>query len=254
MGHHHKAASCSAIPSFQSFSSVSSNATHVASLDLFDQEFNKTQESNVNRSLRPSITKTFSQLSVSSEHTSFPLPSLCLYSSRALADEYGPESDIIQFLAPVSAILEERLPMFVGVLQSLFSVVNDMPFNNQDSDQETDNEDEEEEEEDTDDDEEEELSSRLSNKNAPFTIIGLNTMKLVIWNNMYSNVVDKDVYENDLSLVIMVSDQLTDETILENMNLLRNSITSPSSTSVNVTANQIGEQLIPLVEYWFDTQ
>ncbi|KAI8095212.1 hypothetical protein BDF21DRAFT_314823, partial [Thamnidium elegans] len=192
-------------------------------------------------------TKSFSQLSVSSEQPSFPLPSFCLYSNRALTDEYGPESDIIQFLAPVSAILEERLPMFVGVLQSLFTVVNDMPFNNQDSDQETDNEEEDDDTDDDDDDDE--PTSQLSNKDAPFTIIGLNTMKLAIWNNMYNNVVDKDIYENDLSLVVIVSAELTDDTIIENMNLLRNSVTS-SSTSV--TANQMGEQLIPLVEYWFD--
>ncbi|KAI9335578.1 hypothetical protein BD770DRAFT_332426 [Pilaira anomala] len=252
MGHHHKAASCSAIPSFQSFTSVSTNATQIDSLGLFDQqqEYNKSPESNVNRSLSPSLTKSYSQQSISSQQQPFPLPSFCLYSNRALINEYAPESDIIQFLAPVSTVLEERLPMFVGVLQSLFTVVNDMPFTN-DRDHDEDNTDDEEDEEDEEEDDEDQDDDELSNKNAPFTIIGLETMKLVIWNFMYDNIVEKDIYEKDLCLVIMVSAQMTDEVILENMNLLGKSITSLSPV---ITAKEIGEQLIPLVEYWFHMQ
>lgn len=223
MGHHHKAASCSAIPSFQSFTSVSTNATQIDSLGLFEQEYTKSPQSNVNRSLSPSLTKSYSQQSISSQQQPFPLPSFCLYSNRALINEYAPESDIIQFLAPVSAVLEERLPMFVGVLQSLFTVVNDMPFTN-DRDHDEDNTDDEDDDEDEDDQDDE-----LSNKNAPFTIIGLETMKLVIWNFMYDNIVGNDIYEKDLCLVIMVSAQMTDEVILENMNLLGKSITSLST-------------------------
>ncbi|KAI7893020.1 uncharacterized protein EV154DRAFT_601157 [Mucor mucedo] len=229
MGHHHKAASCSAIPSFQSFTSVSTTSTQTPSLNLFDQE------PVLKRSIPPSLTKSASQQSTNSEQTNFPLPSFCLYSKRALINEYAPESDIIQFLSPISNLLEERLPMFVGVLQSLFTVVSDLPFVTEDidSDIETDTDDDDDADSDPTDD-------------APFTIIGLNSMKLVIWNNMYDNIIDTDIYEKDLCLVVMVSSQVTDDQILDNMNLLRKSV-----TSATLTANQIGEQLIPLIESWF---
>ncbi|RCI05469.1 hypothetical protein CU098_013628, partial [Rhizopus stolonifer] len=70
-------------------------------------------------SILPSFT------SLSSIHTNqpdlgFPLPSFCLYSRHALDDENALESDIIRFLTPIS-ILQEKLPMFVGVLQSLIT-------------------------------------------------------------------------------------------------------------------------------------
>ncbi|CAO3657304.1 unnamed protein product [Mucor hiemalis] len=140
--------------------------------------------------------------------------------------------------------------MFVGVLQSLFTVVNDMPFVN-DSDGEE--EEEEEEVEDEEDEDEEEVESEENKKN-PFTIIGLNTMKLVVWNNMCDNIMDMNsIIENDLCLVVMISSQVTDNIILKNMSLLRDNIVS-SSISMTLTANQMGEQLIPLIDYWFDME
>lgn len=212
MGHHHKAASCSAIPSFQSFTSVSTTSTQTPSLNLFDQE------SVLKRSIPPSLTKSSSQQSVGSEQLNFPLPSFCLYSKRALINEYAPESDIIQFLSPISNLLEERLPMFVGVLQSLFTVVSDMPFVNDHEDSDID----------TDTDDDEDVTAAADDDEAPFTIIGLNSMKLVIWNNMYNHIIDTDMYEKDLCLVIMLSPQLSDDQVLDNMDLLRKSVTSVS--------------------------
>jgi hypothetical protein len=157
----------------------------------------------------------------------FPLPSFCLYSKKALANEYAPESDIIQFLSPISVTLQERLPMFVGVLQSLFTVVNDMPFlNDQDSDEEEEVEEEEEEEE---------GEIKEKEENSPFTIIGLNSMKLVVWNSMYDNLMENDIYENDLCLVVMLSVQMTDTTILHNMNLLRENVITSTSSTVTVS-------------------
>ena len=87
---HHKAASCSAIPSYTSFQK--------ASFSRFE-----------------------------SDSRLFPLPSFCLYSKKALNNEHGSNSDIIQFLSPASDLLEEKLPMFAGVLQSLVTVVHEMP-------------------------------------------------------------------------------------------------------------------------------
>lgn len=223
MGHHHKAASCSAIPSFRSFTSVSTTSTQTPSINLFDQE------TTLKRSIPPSLTKSISQQSVTSEQQNFPLPSFCLYSKRALINEYAPESDIIQFLSPISNLLEERLPMFVGVLQSLFTVVNDMPFINDSEDSDADDTDTDT---DTDDDDD-----SNTNGNAPFTIIGLNSMKLVIWSNMYDNIIDTDIYEKDLCLVVMVSSQVTDDQILENMNLLRKSVTSATVSSICYQSN-----------------
>lgn len=243
MGHHHKAASCSAIPSFQSFTSDSTSTTQTPSLNFYEHDYTKQQQhSTLKRSLVAPLTKSMSEHSLSDTQKPqlFPLPSFCLYSKRALTNEYAPESDIIQFLHPISTTLEERLPMFVGVLQSLFTVVNDMPFTN-------DSDDEEEEEE-----EEEEEQSEEDKKN-PFTIIGLSSMKLVIWNHMCDNRMDSNaIIEKDLCLVVMISSQVTDSIILKNMRLLRENIMS-STTSMTLTANQMGEQLIPLIDYWFDT-
>lgn len=201
MGHHQKAASCSAIPSFSSLTSASTT-TPVKSVKH----------------------RSSSSLSIDQQTVLFPLPSFCLYSKKALVNEYAPESDIIKFIAPPSSILEERLPMFVGVLQSLFTVVNDMPFvDKEETDRAKEQEDEytdiEEEEE-----EEEEKNMERGQEFSPFTIIGLNSMKLVIWNNMYDHVTDSSVHEKDLCLVIFVSAQLADKEIMENINSLKKSL------------------------------
>ncbi|KAF1803932.1 hypothetical protein FB192DRAFT_1257008, partial [Mucor lusitanicus] len=155
----------------------------------------------------------------------FPLPSFCLYSKKALTNEYAPESDIVQYLAPASSALEERLPMFVGVLQSLFTVVDDMPFVDREQQEEEDDQDQ-----DDDDDheytdiEEEDDQEDAKQPSSPFTIIGLNSMKLVIWNSMYDHVTDACIYEKDLCLVIFVSALLTDAAILSNMQSLKESL------------------------------
>lgn len=238
MGHHHKAASCSAIPSFQSFTSDSTSTTQTPSLNFFEHDYTKQQQhSNLKRSLVAPLTKSMSEqhsISDSQKPQLFPLPSFCLYSKRALMNEYAPESDIIQFLHPISTTLEERLPMFVGVLQSLFTVVSDMPFTN-DSDDEEEGEVNDEEEEELEEELEEEEQSEEDKKN-PFTIIGLSSMKLVIWNHMCDNRMDSNaIIEKDLCLVVMISSQVTDSIILKNMKLLRENIMS-STASMTVSA------------------
>jgi len=75
-------------------------------------------------------------------------------------------------------------------------------------------------------------------------------MKLVIWNSMYDHVTDNCLYEKDLCLVIFVSAHLTDAMILNNMQSLKNSLSTISSQ--NVDATQLGDQLIPLVKCWFE--
>ncbi|KAL9555765.1 hypothetical protein MBANPS3_002204 [Mucor bainieri] len=251
MGYHQKAASCSAIPSFSSLTSVSTEKTAVAA----------TTPSKAKRtsSIKPSPSFS-SSLSISSDKQTdqqqsllFPLPSFCLYSKRALTNEYAPESEIVQYLAPSSSVLEERLPMFVGVLQSLFTVVNDMPFVDREH-QEKDDQDEEEEEEEEDDheytdiEEEEEDEPQPNDKHSsvPFTIIGLNSMKLVIWDSMHDHVTDSFTHEKDLCLVIFVSAHITDAIILSNMQLLKESLST--IPSLHADAAQLGDQLIPLVK------
>jgi hypothetical protein len=120
--------------------------------------------------------------------------------------------------------------MFVGVLQSLFTVVNDMPFADREEEVEEEEEEEEVEDEDEYTDMEEEEQNEL-NSSSPFTIIGLNSMKLVIWNNMYDHVTDSTVFKKDLCLVIFVSAHLTDAIILKNMNSLKESILNENSCS-----------------------
>jgi hypothetical protein len=219
--HHQKAASCSALPSFASLNSISTASTQTTLL-ANDKRLGN-QESDMS--------------------TLFPLPSFCIYSQRALLNEYAPESDIIQFLYPESTVLQERLPMLVGVFQSLFTVVNDMHSKGEDED-----DDEPETDSDTEDDEDDDDEEEL-----PFTIIGLNTMKLVIWNSMFNK---------DLSLVIFISSQLTDNDILDHMQRLKASILSnvpasiPASRclynrlccvnvsfSFQLTASQIGDHI-----------
>lgn len=249
MGHHHKAASCSALPSFQSFTSISTSSTKAPS--LFDHDYKPQQQStsststaNLKRSISPLPTSTITRTNSSNQNSYpadnqqqqlFPLPSFCLYSKKALANEYAPESDIIQFLSPVSSVLEECLPMFVGVLQSLFTVVNDIPFINEDSDDEDDDiscSDTEEEDDDEDEEGGEDQDRDRKATEPPFTIIGLTSMKFIIWNNMYDNIMDTDnVYKKDLCLVVIVSNQLPDKIILENMNSLRRSVYSTFSES-----------------------
>ncbi|KAI8642072.1 hypothetical protein BD408DRAFT_417034 [Parasitella parasitica] len=171
--------------------------------------------SSFSTSSNQTVTTTESQL--------FPLPSLCLYSQKALISEFAPESEIVQFLAPLSSVLQERLPMFVGVLQSLFTVVNDLPFAEPPREEEIPAE---EEDEYTDFEDEREQTSQGSS--SPFTIVGLSSMKLVIWNNMCNHVTDSTSYENDLCLVIFVSAHFTDAAILKNMQLLKKSLLNES--------------------------
>lgn len=232
MGYHQKAASCSAIPSFNSLTSISTASTTTTTTP---------PNSIKHKSARPS---SFSSSSAASKQTVtdqlsllFPLPSFCLYSKKALVNEYALESEIVQFLAPLSIVLKERLPMFVGVLQSLFTVVNDMPF--VDREEEVEEEEEEVEDEDEYTDMEEEEQNELDSS-SPFTIIGLNSMKLVIWNNMYDHVTDSTVFKKDLCLVIFVSAHLTDAIILKNMNSLKESILNENScSSFNVSYSLI---------------
>ncbi|KAK4520384.1 uncharacterized protein ATC70_008518 [Mucor velutinosus] len=248
MGHHQKAASCSAIPSFSSLASISTDTTTPPA-----------SKAKRNSSIKPSPSFS-SSLSIATDKQTeqqqsllFPLPSFCLYSKKALTNEYAPESEIVQYLAPSSNVLEERLPMFVGVLQSLFTVVNDMPF--VDREQQEDDDQEEQEEDDheyTDIEEEEEEDDEEDAKHttSPFTIIGLNSMKLVIWNSMYDHVTDSCTYEKDLCLVIFISAHLTDAIILNNMQSLKESLSTISCLHANAT--QLGDQLIPLVKCWFE--
>ncbi|GAN01502.1 conserved hypothetical protein [Mucor ambiguus] len=218
------------------------------------------REAKRSSSIKPSPSFS-SSLSISSDKQTdhqqsllFPLPSFCLYSKKALANEYAPESEIVQYLAPSSSVLEERLPMFVGVLQSLFTVVNDMPFVAREQ-QEGDDEEEEEEEDgheytDIEEEEEEEQQQDAKHSSLPFTIIGLNSMKLVIWNSMYDLVTDSSVYKKDLCLVIFVSAHLSDAIILNNMQSLKESLSA--IPSLHADATQLGDLLIPLVKCWFE--
>ncbi|CAO3699246.1 unnamed protein product [Rhizopus microsporus] len=172
------------------------------------------------------------------EDSQFPLPSFCLYSKKALTSEIDSESDIIQFLSPSTDYLKERLPMFVSILQSLFTVVHDMPFSHTTAEEET----EEEEMNDLEDEEEDDTTW------SPFTIIGLNSMKMVVWPNMCDQIQD-NMIEKDLCLVIMLSSDLQDDEIIHNMNLVKNSL---CDTYYTLTGQQLGEELIPLIKCWFD--
>ncbi|KAL7314081.1 hypothetical protein PS15m_007736 [Mucor circinelloides] len=244
MGHHQKAASCSAIPSFSSFTSITTTNT---------TPLNKAKRSSIKPS--PSISSSLSiptDKQTDQQSLLFPLPSFCLYSKRALVNEYAPESEIVQYLAPSSSVLEERLPMFVGVLQSLFTVVNDMPFVDREQQEEDDDEEDGNEYTDIEEEEEEEEEQDSKQTSSPFTIIGLNNMKLVIWSNMYDHVTDSFVYEKDLCLVIFVSAHLTDEIILSSMQSLKESLSTLSC--LHADANQLGDQLIPLVKCWFEEE
>ena len=231
MGHHQKSASCSAIPSFQSFTSVSTSSTKTPSDGLFDFEYkNQQHHSNLKRSTPTTVHIESAVDQDNDPEQLFPLPSFCLYSKRALVNEYALESDILQFLSPRSAILKERLPMFVGVLHSLFQVVKDIPSTDEDEEEEEDEDEEEDEEEEADDEENMMHESDFHRGEQPFTIIGLGTMKLVVWNSMYDHAMDKDVYEKDLCLVVIVSSQVTDNLILQNMNQLKKNVISSSSS------------------------
>lgn len=194
--HHHKAASCSFIPSMHSLHSQSTISTQTES----DQDSDIKPKSST-------ITRSDSNNSTCS-NSLFPLPSFCLYSKSALLNEYAPESDIIQYLSPESTLLVERLPMFVGVLQSLVTVVNDLPFSLAEEQEEEEEEEEENEEEDI-----------------PFVIVGLDGIKLIVWKDMCDLVLDTgQLYKNDLCLVILVSSHLSDSMILKHMKLLEKSI------------------------------
>ncbi|KAI9473422.1 MAG: hypothetical protein EXX96DRAFT_577880 [Benjaminiella poitrasii] len=221
---HHKAASCSIVPSFTS--------------DRDNKSVNQEQQSSSTAKKR-----TINTHMSKKQQLLFPLPSFCLYSKKALLNEYTSESDIIQFLSPSSnSVLNERLPMFVGVLQSLFTAVNDLPFI--DDDPEVDNY------EYDDDSDGQQENERLST--SPFTIIGLNSMKLVIWNNMYDLIKETTSYKKDLCLVVFVSSQLKDSTIIKNMNFIQHDPKLTSSKAL-LTANELGILLIPLIEYWFNS-
>lgn len=179
---HHKAASCSALPSFCTINPTS----------------------------------TSSKSSINNDR--FLYPSFCLYSNRALANEYGSESDIVQFLSPETESLKERLPIFVGILQSLFTVANEMPFSHTCTEEDEEEINEVEDEEDCD-----------SNLWSPFTIVGLDSMKLVVWPNMYDNILESTT-EKDLCLVVIVSAQLQDSKIIHSMDLLKDSLNDTPCT------------------------
>ncbi|KAG1050403.1 hypothetical protein G6F43_007323 [Rhizopus delemar] len=174
-------------------------------------------------------TSTSSKSSINNDR--FLYPSFCLYSNRALANEYGSESDIVQFLSPETESLKERLPIFVGILQSLFTVANEMPFSHTCTEEDEEEMNEVEDEEDCD-----------SNSWSPFTIVGLDSMKLVVWPNMYDNILENTT-EKDLCLVVIVSAQLQDSKIIHSMDLLKDSL---NDTPCTLTGKELGEELIPL--------
>jgi hypothetical protein len=157
--------------------------------------------------------------------------------------------------------MEERLPMFVGVLHSLFVAVNDLSF-----DSDSDNDDNEEEEDDDegiikgdgikhcvrgdccnnvtergqiDEGEEEEDHHNIheertwikneKNYTSPFTIIGLSTMKIITCNLVETE--QKQDISKELGLAIMVPVHFSDNTINYYTEMLYNSITKSNLLS-----------------------
>ncbi|KAI9314951.1 hypothetical protein BX666DRAFT_432635 [Dichotomocladium elegans] len=110
-----------------------------------------------------------------SNHTSraFPVPSMCVFSRVALADEYAPQEAIVPFYRP-SSIPLERICMLVSVLESLFRTMDEVTL--------VEEEEEEEEDEDILEKNKKQKEQHLDEKDDyACRIIGLGTFKVAVW-------------------------------------------------------------------------
>ncbi|KAF7724457.1 hypothetical protein EC973_000966 [Apophysomyces ossiformis] len=215
MRHHRRAASWAAVPSGPMGSPVSSssnlsNKTAIgpspqASLSTDTHSSTPTQRIIESRSDSSLLTKSI-----------FSLPSVCLFSRKALSDEYSEEKDIVPFISPVAAL--DCVTMLIGVLESLMAIVNEMPTAEDDDEDEDEEFDHDKRSINIDDDNEDDSGS-LTEDN-PFVILGLSTCKVCIWTAMGDYLVDGVRQKDDLCL--------------------------------DATVEQIGEYLVLLVQCWFN--
>ncbi|KAI9023759.1 hypothetical protein CLU79DRAFT_748053, partial [Phycomyces nitens] len=259
MIYHKKSASCTAIPSYTalhpratSMTSISGNAAlaseitdHPSRLEQHpDQSLststNSSQTPKNNTSTIGSSAKHTNNLSkdiVKSELSSmltqsnmFSLPTVCIFSQSALANEYSHETEIAPFVYPAATSLE-HITMLIGMLQSLLRVVDETSTGEDEDEDDEDDEDEDEDEDDEGSGKWDSEGTMLDEKNEenisdtdPFAVLGLSTFKVSLWNKMCDNILDGVTFKEDLSLIIIMSPRFSDRMITKHMHLLKKSL------------------------------
>ncbi|OAD75799.1 hypothetical protein PHYBLDRAFT_165783 [Phycomyces blakesleeanus NRRL 1555(-)] len=282
MIYHKKSASCTAIPSYTELHSRTTSMTSMSGSGAVSSEITQRppkleHHPNQNLSTSTSSSQTprnnassqstsaeqnssFSKDVVKSELSSmliqsnmFSLPTVCIFSQSALANEYSNETEIAPFVYPVTTSLE-HITMLIGMLQSLLRVVDETSTGEE--------EEEDEEEEDQDDegsgewDSEDTMLDEKSEDNVSdtgnFAILGLGAFKVSLWNKMCDHILDGIVYKDDLCLVIIMSPRFSDRMITKHMQLLKKSLSESQLIKRSFSTDKVGEHLVSLAHYWFD--
>ncbi|KAI7870473.1 hypothetical protein BDF14DRAFT_1774598 [Spinellus fusiger] len=178
-------------------------------------------------------------------NTMFSLPTVCLFSQTALSNEYSNEKDIAPFVYPATTSLE-HITMLIGMLQSLLRVVDETPSDD--------------EEEETHDEwcretcfneQDTAATTETETETETFAILGMNTFKVALWNEMCDHYKDGVTHKDDLCLIIIVSSKYADGIITSHMQLLKKSLFESQIVNSNHSADKIGSHLVTLAHYWF---
>jgi hypothetical protein len=210
MFQHQKASSCTARTSLKVYRPTSTYNRRSSTENTLQGLLT---ENKLSQKRRP-----FRVQSLYTENHSLPLPTVVFYSKESLINEYATPVDVFQYVSPRCrpTDTQEQLHLFIGVLHSLFTVIDDLTFGIDDDD-DTEEEEEEEEEEyidDDDDDDEQQDPSAIHEEwveTPSFSIVGLQSMKVLVFNEQIKN----------LSLAIIISSRFSDA-VIEHYVLLLN--------------------------------
>ncbi|KAI8369326.1 uncharacterized protein BYT42DRAFT_583970 [Radiomyces spectabilis] len=252
MGHHRKSASCTAIPPASVFSSASSSSSNIpgnlAGLSDHGHGYammNPKAENSATTSARTHTIHdetTISQRQLSSSTvngTVFPLPSVCLFSQSALANENSLEEEIVPYTS--DDVSSEHITLLVGILESLLRFADEIPNSV---------------EKDLWDDERLSIDDKVPDSNSErqkeesgCAILALSNFKVLVCSLSDGTVTDYR-YRDDLCLVVIVSTVFSDETLLKNMKLMQQTIQASGITQKG-TCKEVGQHILPLARYWF---
>jgi hypothetical protein len=219
MFQHQKASSCTARPSLKVYRPTSTYNRRSSTENTLQELLT---ENKLLQKRRP-----FRVQSLYTENHSLPLPTIVFYSKESLINEYATLVDVFQYVSPRCrpTDTQEQLHLFIGVLHSLFTVIDDLTFGIDDDD-DTEEEEEEEEEEYSDDDDDKQQDPSVIHeewvKTPSFSIVGLQSMKVLVFNEQIKN----------LSLAIIVSSKFSDAVIEHYVQLLNAAVLNKQKKGV----------------------
>ncbi|KAI9496394.1 hypothetical protein BDB00DRAFT_869337 [Zychaea mexicana] len=158
----------------------------------------------------------------------FPLPSVCIFSRKALQNEYADHQEIVPYVNPASVPIDQ-VSMLVSVLESLFRTVDEVLLDGENAGPEQEHEKmENEEQEDC-------------------RIIGLGTFKVVSWT--LGDIKHATADDLDMALAVILSTQFADRVINEHIKAIQFHLAKMLDDEKPIA--EIGSKLFALVEQLF---